>query len=276
MKKILIPTDFSINSIHTIDYIIDFFKYEDCQFYFLNNYIYDTSGLNAIELLQADDDWFEKPKNESLLQLGKLVERHTLNSNNSKHEFNAISKCIALVDGIKVSIDEVAIDLVILSGSGEKAISKLNESILEKIRSCPFLIVPPNAAVCNDVYITIASDFKQKVNTIEIDKFCKTLTNTNYKIGILVLEASDTLDIDAANNLEIFTAYLKIYSGKHIDIEYIHSSNELKNYAVSHHDDIICVIDQKPNLFRKIGLYKSKVISKIAQLRHNTVLTIHQ
>ena len=51
---------------------------------------------------------------------------------------------------------------------------------------------------------------------------------------------------------------------------------DLKDYAISHLDDIICIIDKKPDFFRKIGLYKSNVISTLGQLRTNTVLTIHQ
>ena len=86
MKTILIPTDFSATSYQTIDYVIELFENDHCEFYFLNVYTFDVAGLNAIEMLQADDDWFDEPKQESINKLGKLVERHTLKSNNLKHE----------------------------------------------------------------------------------------------------------------------------------------------------------------------------------------------
>jgi len=276
MKKILIPTDFSLSSIQTINNVIQLFKNESCEFYLFNAYTCGTSGLNAIEMLQADDEWFEKPKDESLKQLGKLVELYTFKSNYPKHTFNAISECINLIEGIKNTILKIDADLVILSNTAEKTIGKITENILESIRTCPILIVPPHASNGKHIQLTIASDFKQKINTSEIEKFCKTLDNTNFEIGILVLEEQNTLSNESITNLESLITYLKRYSKTSIDLEYAKSSKDLEDYAISHLDDIICVIDKKPDLFRKIGLYKSNVISTLGQLRTNTVLTIHQ
>ncbi|WP_431134614.1 universal stress protein [Psychroserpens mesophilus] len=276
MKKILIPTNFSLNSYHTIDYVTKLFTNEYCEFYFFNSYSYGMSGLNAIELLQADDEWFDKPKIDSLKQLGRLVEKYTLKSKNSKHVFHAICEHSNLVHGLKNTVEKLDIDIVILSSRAEKTIGKTTTNVLKEIRSCPILIVPPNAPVSKGVHLTIASDFKQKINTNEINKFCKALVNTNFEIGILVLETQHSLSAEAAINLETLIVHVKQYLIQPIDIEFVQSSNHLKDYAMSHLTDIMCVIDKKPDVFRKIGLYKSKVISKLEQLRANTVLTIHQ
>lgn len=276
MKKILIPTDFSLNSIQTINNVIQLFKNESCEFYFFNAYTCGASGLNAIEMLQADDEWFEKPKEESLKRLGELVEQYTVKSNNSNHVFNAISECINLIDGIKNNIIKIDADLVILSNTAEKTSGKIAENILESIRICPILIVPPHVSNGELIQLTIASDFKQKINTREIEKFCKTLDNTNFEIGILVLEEQNILSKESITNLESLIICLKRYSKTSIALEYAKSSKDLKDYAISHLDDIICIIDKKPDFFRKMGLYKSNVISTLGQLRTNTVLTIHQ
>ncbi|MDG5491191.1 universal stress protein [Psychroserpens sp. SPM9] len=276
MKKILIPTDFSLNSYQTIDYIIQLFANECCEFYFLNSYNYTVSGLNAIEMLHADDDWFDKPKNESIEQLGKLIERYTLKSKNSKHEFNAISEQHNLVDSIKKTIKSIPIDLMVLTGKTEKTVGKHTESILKKIRCCPILIVPPHASASKGIYLTIASDFKRKINTLEIDRFVKVLENTKVDVGILVLEEQNTLADESKNNLEALISALKLTLSQDIDLEYIQPTFRLKDYARSHHDGIMCIIDNKPDWLRQLGLYKSKAISILEKLRTNTVLTVHQ
>ncbi|MEZ4792404.1 MAG: hypothetical protein R2783_02715 [Gelidibacter sp.] len=162
MKKILIPTDFSLNSYQTIDYVTELFKNENCEFYFLNTYTHGVAGLSAIELLQADDDFFDIPKEESLKQLGKLVQRYTLNSNSQQHTFYAISESVGLIDGLKSNIEKIGIDLVILTGNAEKPVGKNTQTILEKIRSCPILIVPPHASMTKGIHLTIASRFQRK------------------------------------------------------------------------------------------------------------------
>ncbi|WP_139957980.1 universal stress protein [Flavicella sediminum] len=276
MKKILIPTDFSLNSYQTIDYVTELFINEPCEFYFLNTYTYDVAGLNAIEMLFADKEYFDKPKEESLEQLGKLVERYTLKSTHIKHEFHAISECLNLVEAMKKYLEEINIDLVILTRKAVKTIGRNTEHILENIRTCPILLVPPHACAKDGVYLTIASDFKQKVTTNEINKFCKILANPNFKIGILVLQKQNSLSTRVRNNLESFINYLKEISNNPIGLEYIQPSYRLKDYAGTHLDGIMCIIDKKPDLLQKIGLYKSDIIPTLGQLASNTVLTIHE
>ncbi|QWX84891.1 hypothetical protein H0I23_04405 [Cellulophaga sp. HaHaR_3_176] len=276
MKKILIPTDLSLNSYQTIDYVTELFANEQCEFYFLNAYNYGLSGLNAIEMLQADEEWFDKPKKESIEQLWKLVERYTLKSKNTKHAFNAISNCMNLTDSIKKNVEELSTDLIILTGRAKENVGNTTESILEKVRNCPILIVPPHASSSDGINLTIASDFKQKININEIDRFCRTLTNTNFRVGVLVLEKQNSLSKEACNNLEGLINYLAKFSIEPIGLEYIKSSYRLKDYAASNIKGILCIIDKKPDLFRKIGLYKSNVISILKKINTNTVLTIHQ
>jgi nucleotide-binding universal stress UspA family protein len=276
MKKILIPTDFSLNSYQTADYITKLFKQVNCEFYFLNTFIYESTSLDAIEMLQADDEWFDKPKEESLDKLGKLVTRYTLKSNNQKHTFHAISEGRSLVEGIKEHVDKIGIDVVVLTVKGLNSLGKRVESILEQIRSCPILIVPPHAMTYNGLTLSIASDFQKKINTSELERFIKALENSNTQIGILVLKEQNTLSDKAENNLELLLNHLKQFSSKPIGLEYITPLYNLEDYVVSQHQGVLCLMDNKPDLFRKIGLVKSNLISTIEKLKSNIVLTIHQ
>ncbi|WP_178989289.1 universal stress protein [Winogradskyella schleiferi] len=276
MKKILIPTDFSLKSCQTVDYIINLFKNENCEFYFLNTYRYEMTGLSAIEMLQADDEWFERPKEQSLKSLGKLVTNYTIKSNNIKHSFHAISENRNIVDGLKDNVDKIGIDIIVLTSKGLSTLGAKTENILEKVRSCPVLIVPPHATTCNGITLTVASDFQNKINTSEIERFIKALENTNTQIGILVLKEQSTLTEKAADNIETFLGYLKQFSCNSIGLEFLKPAYKLKDYASAHNDEIMCVVDNKPDLFRKIGIVKSKVISTLNKLNSNTVLTVHQ
>lgn len=276
MKKILIPTDFSKRSYQTIDYITTLFNNEYCEFYILNTYKYETSGLNAIEMLHTDDDWFDRPKQESLKQLGKLITRYTLKTINPKHTFHAISESKSLEEGIRQNVDELGIDVVILTGNGLEALGITTKNILEKIRSCPILIVPPNATASSGITLTIASSFQEQINTNELERFIRALENTKTQIGVLVLKAQNTLSDKAADHLEQLLEYLKTRSRAPIGLEFLPTTLDLADYAQSHNDEIMCVVDKKPNLFRKIGVVRTKVISKLNKLGTNPVLTVHQ
>lgn len=146
----------------------------------------------------------------------------------------------------------------------------------KKIRSCPILIVPPNATACSGITLTIASSFQEQINTNELERFIRALENTKTQIGILVLKAQNTLSDKAADHLEQLLEYLKTRSKAPIGLEFLPTTLDLADYAQSHNDEIMCVVDKKPNLFRKIGVVRTKVISKLNKLGTNPVLTVHQ
>ncbi|MCL5128418.1 universal stress protein [Algibacter sp. L4_22] len=274
MKKILIPTDFSENSYKAIDYITELFKNEACSFYFLNVYIYETGSLNAIEMLQADDDWFEKPKEDSLQQLGDLLDEYAVNRYNTKHEYYVISEGLSLVKAIKKHIETVNADLIVLKGNAKP--NKNIQSIIGEIRTCPVLIVPPCASINKTLNLTIASTFKEAVRTLEIDIFLETFKNTNFEINILALGKKDVITVKTSRNIKLLRNHLKNYSNKSVGLEFTEKPSNLKEYAISHLSSIMCVVDKKPDLLRKVGLCKSKIISTIEKLHSNPVLTIHQ
>lgn len=83
-------------------------------------------------MLHTDDDWFDRPKQESLKQLGKLITRYTLKTINPKHTFHAISESRSLEEGIRQNVDELGIDVVILTGNGLEALGITTKNILEK------------------------------------------------------------------------------------------------------------------------------------------------
>lgn len=276
MKKILIPTDFSLNSYQTIDSVLKLFKNKVCDFYFLNAYTYNISGLDALGLLQEDDEWFEKPEKESIKKLGILIERYTSKSSDSNHNFHAITECSGLLDAVKKQQGLLDIDLIILSSGTNKSSHRENSAILENVRSCPILLMPSHSSIDKNISITIASGFKQKINTGQIEQFRKSLSGKHIEIGILVLDKENQLSETVANNLEAFMGYLRQFQNTKINLEYAKTGSQLKAFASSHPNGIMCLVDKKPDLLRKVGLLKSDLISKLKQLNSFTVLTVHQ
>lgn len=276
MKKILIPTDFSPSSELTIDFIVKLFQHEMCEYYFLNSYTYNISGLNAIELLQADEEFFDKPKEESLHKLGALIERHTQASTNGNHSFHALSENTKLVDAMKGAIKNIGIDLVVIAGNSKNKLGRRTKIIIDKIRSCPILVVPPKDIKSTKNSMTIVSDFKRRMNTLEINSFIKTFENNRLDINILVLEPLHAMTVEAKANLNSLTYFLNQFDGLKVNVEFKKASSNLKDYALSHSNSIICIMDKKPDLLRKMGLYQSNAIATLGQFRSNTVLTIHQ
>ena len=197
MKKILIPIDTSQHSLEAIDYAIKFFKREDCEFFFLNTYSYGVNGLDALSLLQADDDWFDEPKLKSEKILGRLIKKYSSINKSKKHQFNEISECSDLIDGIKKTVKTLDIDIVLFLGKSKednslKKYSKNTERIIESIRECPVMVIPHTANIRKNQEFILASSFEKAISIKELESWSKLLRLVKGKGRLVVFnQASD-------------------------------------------------------------------------------------
>lgn len=275
MKKILIPTDFSLKSYYIIKTVVKLFKNKECTFYLLHRFSYNINGLNAIDLLHAQEEWFEEPKQASEKNLKDLVNRCARVFKN-EHRFYGLSECGSLFRAIKKKQEALGIDLIVLTRGASKQLDKKNRQIMNVVRNCPVLLMPINSNIDNNLSVTIASDFKQPIETNQLDQFRLGLGLQNVEIGILIL-ANDKNVLESSNiNLRKFIAYLKQFQSTKINLAYAKSKSELKDYASLHNNGIMCLVDEKPSIVRKLGLIKSSLFSILTQLKSNSILTIRQ
>ncbi|GER60710.1 hypothetical protein ULMA_28180 [Patiriisocius marinus] len=279
MKKILIPVNFNNNSHDAIDYAIKFFKHEDCHFYFFNTYTYNVDGLNAIHLLQADMDWFEKPKLESENNLGAVIYKYTFNNRNKKHRFNAISESINLIDGIKKAIDEIKIDLVVIPGKKLKddtiqGYSRNTRRIIENIRECPVMIIPSSAKLHKRPEFVLVSNFEIELPKEELQNWFELVKIVNGRIKIVTLFSKSKMTDIQKIHQDLVRFNLEIMSASSIPIENIDTVNDLKDFANYHSDYIICLMDRKPDIWRICGITQSR-ITNMGPLRSTPLIALH-
>lgn len=279
MKNILVPIDFGFNSYDAINYAIKFFEKERCHFYFLNSFSYDIDGLNAIELLQANDDWFEKPKNESVKNLGAVIQKYSLNNKGKNHFFSAISECTNLIDGIKKVIKEIEIDLVVLPGKKETidtnvGYSKNTKRIIENIRECPAMIVPFSAIVHKSTEFVLVSSFDQELPKTEIQKWYEIVKIATGTIKIIRLSKNEKMTPTQKTNLHWLRLQIEMYSTIPIKMDHVETFLELKNLVDNYSNRIVCLMDKKPSIWEMLGINSSQ-ITKLGPLSSTPLIALH-
>ena len=73
MISILFPTDFSENSMNAIKYALEFFKYENAQFYFMHVYQKEFYEHNDLVSRDVYDNVMERVKTDSEAKLEDLL-----------------------------------------------------------------------------------------------------------------------------------------------------------------------------------------------------------
>jgi nucleotide-binding universal stress UspA family protein len=148
MRTVLIPTDFSANAMHAVEYALNLYKCERTNFYFLHAYadeVYGPFKKNGGEFLEAQKKTV-KDKTEEALK--KLVTEIGGKSNNPKHSYESVSAFESLVDAVNDFVNQINIDLVIMGTKGQTADKKItfgSQTIqVFKYVQCPVLAIPEN------------------------------------------------------------------------------------------------------------------------------------
>ncbi len=119
MKNILFPTDFSNDAYNALHYATLLLASEECTFYILNIYNENVALRSQRFLKEGGRVLIRQLAEESQEDLLKTVHRINLDTDNSKHSFETVSKKGEMLDGILSSIRDLKIDLVVMGNKGK-------------------------------------------------------------------------------------------------------------------------------------------------------------
>lgn len=146
MKTILIPTDFSTNALHALQYAQELFKCERACFFVLHAYGDEVYGQYRTVEKEAIEKRKQARKEETEKKLDELLDSVIGEPPNPLHNFEAVACFDNLVDGVNDFVDEMNIDVVIMGTKGETSDHKttFGSYTIEifKYVKCPVLAIP--------------------------------------------------------------------------------------------------------------------------------------
>lgn len=146
MKHILLPTDFSKNSLNAIDYAMQFFENWECNFYILN--VQKASEYISDDLVSGTetDTIYNSIANDNKKLIQKLIKELSEKYKSQSFTFQGLFDYDDLVSAVKQAIQLHAIDLIIMGTNGATGAKEVvfGSNTLQVIRNveCPILTIP--------------------------------------------------------------------------------------------------------------------------------------
>lgn len=193
MITILIPTDFSKNAMHAIEYALELYKCERANFHLLHAYadeVYGPFKQNGGESIEAQKEITRKSVDESLQSLiAGLIKKY----HNPKHSFEASSAFESLVDAVNDFVNKSNADLVVMGTQGQTANKKITFGShtvqVFKYVDCPVLAIPENYDYQHPKKIVFPTDYMLPYKRREL-KLLNNLT-AEFKSEVHCLYISD-------------------------------------------------------------------------------------
>lgn len=146
MKNILIPTDFSKNALHALQYVQELHKRERIHCFLLHTYAEEVYRDHWKATSEKIEEVKKEKKEHAEKKLDQLLQTITNHAPNPLHHFETVALLNKLVDGVNALVNEKNIDLVVMGTKGETSNHKttFGSYTLEvfKYVRCPVLAIP--------------------------------------------------------------------------------------------------------------------------------------
>ena len=262
MKNILLPTDFSTNSLNAIQYAIHFLKDEECTFYLLNVYRmpymeHDELMMYNVEKLSTLEKTLLK---SSQRDLKATVEKVNFSPN---HKIELLSDYSFFIDSVKQKIEELKIDLIIMGTKGVTGAKEIfmgsNTGDVIMKTDCDVLAVPDKATFKIPKEIVFPTDFRLLYEEDDLEILKKIAIKNESNIRILYVQNDDPLDAEQkANKKDLEWAFDDLNYSFHT-LTNTDFESAVNCFTQSRGDvDMIAIIAKHYNIFQRL-FFKPKV-----------------
>ena len=256
MKSILLPTDFSKISLSAIDYAMELFRNEECEFYFLNIQKASSFVSDDLMTMSSSATIYQTIIDTAQKSIKNVINTITSYYKNEKHSFYSVVDYDNFIDGINQICKAKSIDLIIMGTKGATGAERVlfGSNTVRVMQRChtPVLAIPEKCKFQDIDKIVFTSDYLSHYKTKELQSLFTIASLFNAKIDVLHLSNQEKLSDIQKNN----KAYLdKIFEGlthEFVEVEDEELYKTVQNYVDSNNIKMVAMSSRKYSLLDRL------------------------
>lgn len=254
MKTILVATDFSACSINAAEYAVELALSINAEIHLFHSY---EIPVGAAEVPAAFD--FEAMEKSAANDMNTLIERLLLKSSGKIKISNTIS-IGSFISEIKETIQIVKPYFIVIGSQGATIAERVlfGSNALSAIThlECPLIVVPNKTQFKAIKKIAVASDLKDVIHTMPVDKLNELINLFQCELHIINVKEENKFDPETVFQSSLLEElmldkkpYYHFLAGEDID-------SEILEFANKNEIDMIMLFPKRHSLVQKI-LHKS-------------------
>ena len=276
--NVLLPTDFSKNSIRAINYARELYKNENCNFYILNVFSATSSIIESLINMEPGSELYETAKLNSENGLAKVHDMIAMSDfDNPKHNFEVISIFNNVIEAIKNIVDRKDIEMIVMGTKGVThsrgtAFGSTAIYVMEKVRNCPVLVVPENTKIELPKEIVFPTDYKIPYKRRELVYLTDIAKKCDATIVILHVEEGE-LDENQKENKALLEEILQDTNYKFHTLSHNSVITAINVFVESRESDMVAFINKKHTFFGSI--LSNPLVKEISFHLNVPILAMH-
>jgi len=276
-RKILLPTDFSKNSKNALQYAIELYKNEECDFYILNVFYvigFATDNMLVPEVGEIAYKSSKETSEEGLLKTLNYFQKKNL----SRHKFFSISKFNSLLNSIDEVVEEYNIDMIIMGTQGVTNAKGIifgsnTVMVMEKERNCPVLAIPSEVNFSKPKEIVFPTSYEKPYNKEEINYLIEIANMNKAAIRILHVNGDEPFTETQENNKKQLIVYFEGLEYSFHTIYNVELQIALDCFVQSRDSDMVAFINKKHGFIDTI--FTRHLVQELGYKSRVPVLTLH-
>jgi len=258
MKNILVPIDFSGNSLNALEYALRFFGKSQCNFHLLH-VITKTGLVNTEDVFGHQENVVSVvPANATKEKFQQTLQwiKETLPTN-EKHSFITIVDNNAIINSIRKQVIEKKIDLIVTgtkgtSGLNSSAIGSTAENIITKVK-CTAIVVPEKAKYVAPKNIVFPTDFSISYNRETLFPLIQIARDNKAVLRVLyIIRQNEKLNQDQQNNKRYLEDCFDEGSSSFHFLKHKHLESALQEFVDEENINMVAMLAKNLNYFQKI------------------------
>ncbi|GGW29400.1 universal stress protein [Arenibacter certesii] len=211
---VLLPTDFSQNALNAINYAVQLYKDQPCDFYLLNVFGISGYSLDKMMVPEPGELAYEAAKEKSEEGLHKLQQHFQRASENIAHTFHIISIFNSLLEGVKQAIDKKDLDIVVMGTKGKSGAARAlfgsnTVEVMEKTTLCPVIAVPEKVKFIAPKEIVFPTEFKTSFKRRELQYLLDIVKLHSTVVQVLHIGSESGLNKTQLENKNLLSTIFK-------------------------------------------------------------------
>ncbi len=279
INKILLPTDFSKNAWHAIQYALELYKNDNCEFYLLNAFSTPSNIVESLLYMEPGNELYENTKEESENGLSKALEKLVLNDDgNPKHHFKTISKFNGPIEAIKNVVEEKDIEMIVMGTKGETGsrsavFGSIAINVMEKVRNCPVIVVPEQADYKMPKEIVFPTSYKTHFKRKELNYLTQIAKKCKSSIKVLHIMNENRLDKKQINNKKLLEEYFTDLDHSFHSLSHMEIPAAINCFVESRESGMVAFINKKHAFFGSI--LTQPLVKEIGYASKVPILVMH-
>jgi len=256
MKTILLPTDFSNNSLNAIHFAMKMFKNMDCKFYIINvqkasSFVSDDlmTAAPSVNLYQAIIDTAKK-------SLDNLIGSIKSKYKNPRHELIPIVDYDNFIDAINQICEFKEVDLIIMGTKGASGLGKVifgsNTVRVMQRGNTAVLAIPNNYKYKHFERVVFLSNYLTEYNAEDLSTLLEIIRLHNSNVDILHVSQGKALTKEQAKNIKLIGSLFAGISNKFIDLKGEDVIKEVNDFNKLNEINLLAMVSKKHSFFERL------------------------